>query len=92
MSDNPVICTYECEISIGGPPAHKEPEVLAAMNRAWGFEDGNCNAFDEKGQIVAKPGGDRPALIEAIHNLKRHTRLTIKVSLHKNGEKTYALV
>ena len=88
---NPVVFTYECKISIGGPPPHKTREANEALNRAWGFADGNCNIIDAQGTIVGKPEADDPAFIEANYAMNRYTQLTIEVSLHKNGEKSYRL-
>ena len=88
---NPVVFTYEQEVSIGGPPQHKSQKAQEALNHAWGFEDGNCNSIDDNCTIVGKSRADNPAFIEAHYCMNRHTRVTIEVSLRKNGEKSFRL-
>lgn len=89
--ENPVVFTYDYEVSIGGPPPQSIDQARGALNKAWGFEDGRCNMVNSDGHIVAKPGADDPALQEAFYSMARHTRICIEVSLHKDGHKTFRL-
>ena len=92
VKGNPVVFTYECEVSIGGPPAHRREEAQQALNRAWGFEDGKCSWIDEGGNVVGKPGSDDPGIQGAHYGMSRHVRVMIEVRLHKDGQKTFRLL
>lgn len=91
-SSNPVVFTYECRVSIGGPPPHRVDEARQALNRAWGFEDGNCNRVDEDGNVIGKPGSDDPGIQDAHHGMSCYDQLRVEVRLHKDGRKTFRLL
>ncbi len=86
---DPVVLTYTCEVSVGSPS-----DVILAQNtfnKAWGFSDGHCNEVDADGKFVSKPGADDPEFLEAHHRLVRSSRLSVEVSVHKSGRKTFWL-
>jgi hypothetical protein len=92
--NSPVVCTYRATVSIGGP-ADPIP-AMHDINKAFGFDDGNCNRIDKKtGEIVGKLSlkqEEFTGLQKVHHALRCSYRVNIEVTLHKNGEKTFKLL
>lgn len=81
--DNPVVLTYKATVSV--PVLTDEQKMRTEFNKAWGFKDGRVNILNSKGECVALPGADGPALIEAHYNLVLGYQQTVTVNVYKDG-------
>jgi hypothetical protein len=65
--------------------------VFKVFNKAWGFEDGECNARDSKGNLVSKP--DYPEGFEdAQRRLSPSNHCPVLVSVFKDGRKEFSFL
>lgn len=82
------IYKYNTTLSVPGTrPGSKEN---LEFNKAWGFKDGSCNDFID-GQYVARE--PYPEGFEEAHRaLYRAYRVSVEVSVYKDGSKTFRIL
>lgn len=63
---------------------------MRQFNKAWGFEDGECNV-EVDGKYQDKPGVTEE-FREAHYRIAAGDRLAILVSIHKSGRKSFSIM
>lgn len=86
-SANPVVATYTVVLTVPGVP----DSAIRSLNRGWGFTDGHVNDMAPDGTLQGRPGSGDPKLLEAHQKARRSSSVTVRVSLHRNGQRTYEL-
>lgn len=82
------VLTYKTTVSV--PGLQSGSTLAKKLNMAWGFEDGSCNVFVD-GRYVEK-GPYPEGFTEAHRRLYQASSLTLRVSVFKDGSKTFEII
>lgn len=87
-----IACSYDVAVTVRGIEGHAGAlRDLGEFNRAWGFEDGSPTKYDvDAGEVVAKPDWPRD-FAESQRLAMMSERLIVRVTVYKDGSRSYRL-